>query len=72
MQKAMLACTHNTCSYVKLPFTGPPALTVNMIKNIESSSVVVQWDAVHVDDFLPTTYTIVWGDRNDQFDTVDE
>ena len=51
-------------------FTGPSALTVNIVKNIESSSIVVQWDAV--DDFLHTTYTVTWGDHNDQFDIVDE
>ena len=70
MQKAMLVCTHNTCSYVKLLFIGPPALSVNIMKNIESSSIVVQW--VVVDDLLPTIYTIVWGDRIDQSATVDE
>ena len=51
-------------------FTGPSALTVNIVKNNESLSVVVQWDAV--DDFLFTTYTVTWGDRNDHFATVDE
>ena len=39
-------------------FTGPSALTVNIMKNIENSSVVVQWDAV--DDFLTTTYVTTW------------
>ena len=39
-------------------FTGPSALTVNVIKNVRSSSIVVQWDAV--DDFLTTSYTITW------------
>ena len=39
-------------------FTGPSALTVNIIKNIESSSIVVQWDAV--DDSLTTRYTVTW------------
>ena len=43
---------------VKLVLTGPPALTVNIMKNTESLSIVVQWDAV--DDFLTTTYTILW------------
>ena len=41
-----------------LMHTGPSALTVNIIKNIESSSIVVQWDAA--DDSLTTTYTIIW------------
>ena len=31
---------------------------MNIIKNAESSSVVVQWDKV--DDSLPTTYTVTW------------
>ena len=30
------------------------------MKNIESSSIVVQWDAV--DDSLPTTYIVTWTD----------
>ena len=42
---------------------GPPALTVNITKNTESSSVVVQWN--EVDDSLPTTYTVTWtSERN--------
>ena len=36
----------------------PPALSVNVTKNIETLSIVVQWDAV--DDSLPTTYTVTW------------
>ena len=43
------------------------------MKNIESSSIVVQWDVV--DDFLYTVYTIVWiSERDDiiQVATVDE
>ena len=53
-------------------FTGPPALTVNITKNIENSTIVVQWDAV--DNFLPTTYTIQWTDGGDVngLDTVEE
>ena len=45
---------------------------MNITKNIESSSIVVQWDAV--DDSLPTTYTITWTDDRDlhEVDTVDE
>ena len=39
-------------------FTGPPALTLNIIKNTESSSIVVQWD--EVDNSLPTNYTVNW------------
>ena len=43
--------------------TGPPALTVNITKNTESSSIVVQWD--EVDDFLPTTYHVTWISERD-------
>ena len=53
--------------------TGPPALTVNIMKNTESSSVVVQWD--EVDDSLPTTYTVTWiseSDYNIQVKTLEE
>ena len=52
--------------------TGPSALTANIIKNIESSSIVVQWDAV--DDSLPTIYTVTWTDHRDLngVDTLDE
>ena len=38
------------------------------MKNIESSSIVVQWDAV--DDSLPTTYTITWTDEGDLFEVA--
>ena len=51
------------CSNFKFPLIGPPALRVNIIKNIINSSIVVQWDAV--DDFLPTTYTVTWTDGRD-------
>ena len=48
-----------TCIVIFYPdFAGPSALTVNIIKNIESSSIVVQWDAV--DDSATTVYTITW------------
>ena len=45
---------------------------MNIIKNIESSSIVVQWDAV--DNSLPTTYTVTWTDEGDlhEVDTVQE
>ena len=64
MYVCMLLCTY---MYVHMyesiqccfsVFTGPPALTVNVIQNIKRSSIVVQWDAV--DDSLTTTYTITW------------
>ena len=35
------------------------------MKDIESSSIVVQWDAV--DDFLPTSYIVTWTDGRDLF-----
>ena len=38
------------------------------MKNIENSSIVVQWDAV--DDNLPTTYTITWTDEGDLFEVA--
>ena len=41
---------------------------MNTTKNIESLSIVVQWDAV--DDSLPTTYTIVWTDEGDLFEVA--
>ena len=48
-------------------FTGPPALTVNVMKNIEKSSIVVQWDAVG--DSLTTTYIIItWTSEKDPID----
>ena len=60
MQKAVFVHAHNTCSF---PLTGPSALTVNIMKNIESSSIVVQWDVV--DDFLHTYYTVTWTSESD-------
>ena len=36
---------------------------MNIAKNIESSSIVVQWD--EVDDSLPTTYTVTWTSERD-------
>ena len=45
------------------PLIGPPALTVNVTKNTESSSIVVQWD--EVDDSLTTTYTVTWTSERD-------
>ena len=48
-----------------LNFVGPPALTVNIAKNTESSSIVVQWD--EVDDSLTTTYIVTWASERDHF-----
>ena len=42
---------------------GPSALTVNITENINSSSIVVQWD--EVDDSLTTTYTVTWTNERD-------
>ena len=45
-------------------FTGPlSALTVNITKDIESLSLVVQWDAV--EDFTDTSYTLFWSSETD-------
>ena len=38
---------------------------MNVTKNTKSSSIIVQWDAV--DDFLPTTYTVIWTNNKDHF-----
>ena len=48
-------------------FTGPPTLTVNIMKNIENSSIVVKRDAV--DDFLTTTYIVTWT-RDDNYQSA--
>ena len=40
----------NNLSYT---YIGPPAFAVEIMKNTESSSVVVHWD--EVEDSLPTT-----------------
>ena len=37
-------------------FTGPPALTVDLVKNIKSLSIVVIWDAVN----NVVNYTVTW------------
>ena len=37
-------------------FTGPPALTVDLMKNIKSLSIVVKWDAVD----NVASYTVTW------------
>ena len=67
------------CSYIItviiiFTYIGPPALTVNITKHTESSSIVVQWD--EVDDSLPTTYLVIWTSENDlndvQVKTVEE
>ena len=50
---------------LKSVFTGPPALvTVNVTKNNESLSNVVQWDAV--DPLLATNYTVTWTSETDR------
>ena len=58
------------CSYVCFTsvYTDPSALTVNIMKNTESLSILVQWDAV--DDSLPTTYTITWTDEGGLFEVA--
>ena len=42
----------------KLIVIGPPALKVNIMTNIESSSIVVQWN--EVEDSRITSYLITW------------
>ena len=56
---------NNYFRFITVIFTyvGPPALTVNIMKNTESSSIVVQWD--EVDDSLPTTYVVTWASERD-------
>ena len=56
---------HTYIRYVhfKTFLIGPPALTVNIMKNIESSSIVVQWD--ELDDSLPTAYVVTWTSERD-------
>ena len=63
-------CTVYMCSCVCFTsvYAGPSALTVNVMKNIESLSIVLQWDAV--DDYFPTTYTIIWSDVGDIFNVT--
>ena len=48
---------------LNLIFTAPPALTVNITKNTENSSIVVQWD--EVDDSHTTSYTVTWTSERD-------
>ena len=47
-----------------LSFVGPPALAVNIMESINSSSVIVQWDD-EVDDSLNTTYIVTWTNERD-------
>ena len=49
-------------------YIGPSSLTVNIVKGIRNSSIVVQWDSV--DDFLHTTYTIFWTSGRDHAQAV--
>ena len=49
--------------FFNLCYTGPPALTVNIIKSTDSPSIVVQWDEVN--DSLSTTYTVTWTSERD-------
>ena len=52
------------CEYLDCHFyAGPPALTANITKNTESSSIVVQWD--EVDDSIHTTYIVTWTSERD-------
>ena len=64
----MLTCIVYIC------IVEPPALTVNITKKTESSSVVVQWD--EVDDSLHTIYIVTWTSERDlnnvQVETLEE
>ena len=44
-------------------FTGPPALTVNILKNTEKLSVFLHWD--EVDDVAVATYVVTWTSERD-------
>ena len=59
---------HSVYICASLTYVGPSDLTANIMKNIESLSIVVQWDAVN--DSLPTTYTIIWNDEGDLFEVT--
>ena len=65
---------YNYTVIIIFTYVGPPALTVNITKHTESSSIVVQWD--EVDDSLTTTYVITWTSERDlnnvQAKTVEE
>ena len=50
-----------TAMLFKFCCAGPSALTVNIVKYITNSSIVVRWDAV--DDSLPTGYEVSWTSR---------
>ena len=43
---------------VLILFAGPSKLTVNITENIVDLSVFIQWNVA--DDFLPTTFTVIW------------
>ena len=48
---------------IAMYFTEPSALTVNITKDIESLSLVVQWN--EVEDFTEATYTLSWTGETD-------
>ena len=55
--------------HFKSVFTGPSALvTVNIMKNIETLSSVVQWYAA--DPSLATNYTVTWTSETDPTQSV--
>ena len=55
----------HTYTYIS---TGPSAFTVNVTKNNETLSSVVQWDAV--DRSLATNYTVTWTSETDPKQSV--
>ena len=49
-------------------FIGPSALTVSITKDIESLSLIVQWD--EVEDFIDTTFTLLWKNETDSISKI--
>ena len=56
------------CKCFEFAFTGLSALTVNITKDIESLSLVVQWDAVK--DFIDTIYTLRLDSENNSIPVI--
>ena len=60
-------CTYTNIYNILAVFTGPPALTVKIMKKIDNLLIVV-WDKV--DDSLNTTYEVTWGSNKTQSHTL--
>ena len=65
----VLMYVHTVC--IISVYAGPLGLTVNIMKNVTNLSIAVQLEVVN--DFLPTTYTVVWTDERADYQvaTVD-